>query len=73
MEKVLLEYGKEAEILEKLDAGYRVRITKDDEVTEKTVGYKPLSLDCWKFNDGDIVQKADGGRFYRGYLADTKQ
>lgn len=62
--KILIEYGKEAELIGKVDGGYRVRITNKDEVIEKTIAYKPLPVDGWKYSDGQLVKKNDG-LFYR--------
>ena len=55
--KGLIEYKKEVDILGKVEGGWRVRITNDDEITEKTVPYEPLPIDGWKYREGTLVKK----------------
>lgn len=56
MEKThLIEYGKECELLEKTNEGYKVRIYGKDEIIEKLVKYEPVKNE-YKY-DGILVEK----------------
>ncbi len=59
MEKGLIEYAQEVDILGKTDGGFRVRFTRNKETVEKEVGYEPLPLDGWKYADGTLVKDKD--------------
>ena len=41
----LIEYGKECELLERVDGKYKVRIYGKDEIVEKLVDYTPIIND----------------------------
>lgn len=66
MEKVLLQYGVVAELIEDMgDGSYKVKITGKNEVTEKIVNYRPLPVDGWKYEDKTMFQKIDTGKYHR--------
>lgn len=59
-ENYITEYNYPCEIVGEVENGWRIRISRKDEVTEKTVHHKPI-LDEW-VHDGKTVEK--NGRYF---------
>lgn len=57
MQKGIIRYNKEVEVLNKVEGGWRVRETDGDKVTEQTITYEPLPVDGWKYKEGALIKK----------------